>query len=90
MTAFVDALDLPTCKAGLVKDKWVYACGLEMADASIKGLSADNGRIITFQAAHIEHHTAKNRWDGGAHDPTATLYFTTMDAWCSCGYDSDA
>jgi hypothetical protein len=85
--AFVTALDLPSCKGVLDAGHYKYSCGLEMADASIKGKdSGAVGKATSFRAAHTVHHGATNRWDGQGHDSTATLYFTPTDAWCSCGY----
>ena len=78
---FVSALNLPDCKASRKSEKWIYTCGLEMVELSIKGRDVGS-KVRAFRDAHRVHHK-----DG--HDPTATLYFTDKKAWCSCLHTED-
>lgn len=100
---FVNTVDLPNDKAVLASGKWKFSCGLEMMDLSIR--RTDNEHYVTrnptiMQLAHTRHHDSLDTDYvkpslGESHDATATLYFQSrdgvlLDAWCSCGYNSDA
>ncbi len=100
---FLDTVDLLNDKASRNSPKWRYSCGLEIVANSIKNTPADH--YVTkypeiMRLAHERHHDGLDTDYvkpslGESHDPTATLYFKSqdgvlLDAWCSCGYDSDA
>lgn len=90
MPAFVDALDLPTCKGVLTNGQYEYSCGLSVAEASIAGIGSGHWAVQapgTFKSAHTVHHNAQG------HDPTATLYYMSqnsqvMSATCSCLHET--
>ncbi len=98
-----NTVNIPACSGALSDGKWLYGCGLEMVNDSIKGTPDDhyvteNPEIMAL--AHTRHHDALDTDYvkpslGESHDATATLYFQSrdgalIDAWCSCGYDPNA
>lgn len=80
---FVDVVDIRTCKGILTAGKYLYGCGLEMVDASIRNTPDDH--YITknpaiMRLAHERHHNGLDtnyvkRRLGESHDATASLYF---------------
>lgn len=100
---FRNTVDLPNDKAVRVGPKWIFSCGLEMVENSIKGIPSNHyvtKNAATMRLAHLRHHNSLDTEyvkpsQGESHDPTATLYFQSrggvlIDAWCSCGYDPNA
>lgn len=92
--AFVLQANIPGDSAVEAGDKWVWSCGMEMVDQSVRGRdNAANrgGRPAALKSAHQLHHDGDDTLfvSAGNHDPTASFYFTEGVAWCSCGYDPD-
>lgn len=99
---FLDLVDHPSDRAVRAGARWVYSCGLELVEDSIKVTLSDHyvtrGRDI-IQRAHTAHHLgeATKYVRAGTHDIAATLYFQSrkneryenvlINAFCSCGYD---
>ncbi len=80
---FVDTVDLPSDRAVLSGGKWLFSCGLEMVDTSIKDTEDDHyvtKNAAIMRLAHTRHH---NDLDtdfikssrGEEHDPRPSLYF---------------
>lgn len=92
---FVVVANIPGDSAVQDGDKWVWSCGMEMADQSVQGrdnAANQGGRPAALRKAHELHHDGDETLfvAAGNHDPTASFYFQDRVAWCSCGFDAES